>query len=86
MTVRVKGEWRLRAVETTGQTVDVLLTEPHDEHTATRCLATALRRHGVSENITIQRGHGQCIGYHERHGEARHCHRNPQHHVSQQHC
>src|SRR3989475_10726438 len=53
--IKVKGEWRYlyRAVDKTGQPIDVLLTEQRDEHAAKRFLTTAIRRHGVPEKITI---------------------------------
>jgi putative transposase len=49
------AEWYYlyRAVDTTGQTIDFLLTEPRDERAATRFLTKAIRRHGVPEKITI---------------------------------
>ena len=53
--IRVKGEWRdlYRAVDTTGQTSDVLLTEHQNTEAALRFLTQAIRRHGVPEIITI---------------------------------
>src|SRR6266446_5974567 len=53
--IKVKGQWYYlyRAVDKTGQTIDVLLTEQRDEHAAKRFLTTAIRRHGVPEKITI---------------------------------
>ena len=53
--IRVKGEWRdlYRAVDTTGQTSDVLLTEHRNTEAALRFLTQAIRRHGVPEIITI---------------------------------
>jgi putative transposase len=53
--IRVKGEWRdlYRAVDTHGQTIDLLLTEPRDQEAALRFLTQAIRRHGVPETITI---------------------------------
>ena len=52
---KIKGEWydRSRAVDKTGQTIDVLLTEQRDEQAAKRFLTQAIRRHGVPEKITI---------------------------------
>lgn len=41
-------------VNKTGPTIDALLTELWDERAATRCLTKAIRRHGVSETITIE--------------------------------
>jgi transposase-like protein len=53
--MKVKGEWRYvyRAVDKTGQTIDVLLTEHRDIEAALRFLTQAIRRHGVPETITI---------------------------------
>ena len=53
--LRVQGEWRYlyRAVEKTGQTIDLLLTEHRDTEAALRFLTQAIRRHGVPEKITI---------------------------------
>ena len=53
--IKIKGQWYYlyRAVDTTGQTIDFLLTEHRDEHAAKRFLTKAMRRHGVPEKITI---------------------------------
>ena len=53
--IKVKGRWRYlyRAVDNTGQTIDVLLTEARDEQAAKRFLTQASRRHGVPEKSTI---------------------------------
>jgi putative transposase len=53
--IRVKGEWRYlyRAVDTQGQTIDLLLTEHRDIEAALRFLTQAMCRHGVPEKITI---------------------------------
>jgi putative transposase len=53
--MKVQGEWRdrERAVDTQGQTLDVLLTEERDEQAATCFLTKAIRRHGVPEQSTI---------------------------------
>ena len=53
--IKVKGQWRYlyRAVDNTGQTIDVLLTEARDEQAAKRFLTQASRRHGVPEKSTI---------------------------------
>jgi putative transposase len=53
--IRVKGEWRYlyRAVDKYGQTIDFLLTENRDTAAALRFLPQAIRRHGVSETITL---------------------------------
>jgi putative transposase len=53
--IKVKGEWRYlyRAVDKHGKTIDFLLTAHRDEQAAKRCLAKAIRRHGVPAKITI---------------------------------
>jgi putative transposase len=53
--IRIKGEWRYlyRAVDKTGQTIDVLLTEHRDTEAALRFLRQAIGRHGIPETITI---------------------------------
>jgi len=53
--IRVKGQWRYlyRAVDKSGQTIDVLLTEHRDKEAALRFLTQAIRRHGVPETMTI---------------------------------
>jgi putative transposase len=53
--IKIKGQWYYlyRAVDKTGQTIDFLLTEHRDEQAAKRFLTKAIRRHGVSEKITI---------------------------------
>jgi putative transposase len=52
--IRVKGEWRdlSRAVDTTGQTIDFLLTEHRDTEAALRFLTQVIHRHGVPDKIT----------------------------------
>jgi putative transposase len=53
--LRVKGEWKYlyRAVDKTGQTIDFLLTEQRDEHSAQGFLSKAIRRYGIRAKITI---------------------------------
>ncbi len=53
--IKVKEEWRYlyRAVDTQGQAIDFLLTEPRDTEAALRFLKKAIHRHGVHETITI---------------------------------
>ena len=53
--ITIKGQWYSlsRAVDTTGQTVDCLLTAHRDEHAAQPFLTRAIRRHGVPEKSTI---------------------------------
>src|SRR5262249_13187824 len=71
--VKVKGQWRYlyRAVDTTGQTIDFLLTEERDEQAAKRFLTKAIRRHGVPEKNTIDGGaanEAAIKSYNEEHG------------------
>ena len=71
--IRVKGEWRYlyRAVDKSGQTIDVLLTEHRDTEAALRFLTHAIRRHGVPETITIagsEANEAAIKRYHEAHG------------------
>jgi transposase-like protein len=53
--ILVRGHWRYlyRAVDKSGQAIDLLLTEHRDEPVAMRFLSKAIRRHGVPETITI---------------------------------
>ena len=53
--ITITGHWYdlYRAVDTTGQTIDFLLTEQRDEQAAKRFLTKAIRRHGVPEKSTI---------------------------------
>jgi putative transposase len=53
--IKVKGQGYdlYRAVDTHGQTIDVLLTEHRDTEAALWFLKQAIRRHGVPETITI---------------------------------
>jgi len=48
-----QGSDRYRAVDKTGQPIDVLLPEQRDEHAAKRLLTKAIGRHGVPEKITM---------------------------------
>src|SRR6267142_6466181 len=71
--IRVKGEWRdlYRAVDTTGQTSDVLLTEHRNTEAALRFLTQAIRRHGVPKTITIdgnEANEAAIKRYNEEHG------------------
>jgi putative transposase len=52
--LQVTGHWHdlSRAVETSGQTLDLRLTEQRKEQAAKRFLTQAIRRHGVPEKIT----------------------------------
>src|SRR5882672_4648235 len=53
--ITVKGQWYdlARAVDKTGQTIDVRLTAQRAEEAARRFLNKAIRRHGVPEKSTI---------------------------------
>jgi putative transposase len=53
--IKVNGPWYglYRAVDKTGQTIDVLLTAQRDAQAAKRFLPKAMRRHGVPEKIPI---------------------------------
>jgi transposase-like protein len=71
--MRVNGEWQYvdRAVDTSGPSIDVLLTEHRDTEAARRFLTHAIHRHGVPETITIDgsAAHEAAIQrYHEAHG------------------
>jgi len=73
--IRVKGEWRYlyRAVDKTGQTMDVLLTEHRDTEAALRVLTQAIHRHGVPDKITIdgsEANEAAIKRYNEEHGTA----------------
>ena len=73
--IRVKGEWRYwyRAVDTSGQTIDFLLTEHRDTEAALRFLTQAIHRHGVPETITIDgsaANEAAIKRYNEEHGTA----------------
>jgi putative transposase len=71
--IRVTGQWTdlYRAVDTTGQTLDFLLTAQRDAPAARRFLTKAIRRHGVPETITIDGSEANAAairGYNEAHG------------------
>jgi transposase-like protein len=71
--IRLKGAWRYfyRAVDTTGQTIDFLLTAQRDERAAMCFLTKAIRRHGVPETITIDGSEANAAAikrYNEAHG------------------
>ena len=71
--IEVKGQRDdlYRAVDKTGQTIDVLLTEPRDERAAKRCLTKAIRRHSVPEQITIDGSEANAVAirsYNKQHG------------------
>jgi putative transposase len=71
--IKVKGQWRslYRALDTSGQTIDFLLTEQRDAQAATRFLTKAIRRHGVPEKIIIDGSEANAAairGFNEAHG------------------
>src|SRR6266849_8424254 len=73
--IKVKGQWYYlyRAVDTTGQTIDFLLTAQRDEASARRFLKKAIRRHGAPEKITIDgsaANEAAIKRYNEEHGTA----------------
>jgi putative transposase len=73
--IKIKGQWYdlYRAVDKTGQTIDVLLTEQRDEHAAKRFLTKAICRNGVPEKITIDgsaANEAAIKRYNEEHGTA----------------
>ena len=53
--IKGKGPWRSRsrAVDTHGQTMDLLLTAQRDKEAARRLLKQAMRRHGAPETRTM---------------------------------
>lgn len=55
--IKVKGQWKYlyRAVETAGQTIDVLLTAKRDAAAALRFFRTAIRHHGEPDVVTIDK-------------------------------
>jgi len=74
---RVNGAWRSvdRAVETPGQTMDLLLTAQRDQEAARRVLKQAICRHGVPETITIdgsEANEAAITRYNKEHGTANH--------------
>jgi putative transposase len=73
--IKIKGQWYslYRAVDKTGQTIDVLLTAQRDERVAIRFLTKAIRGHGVPEKITIDGSEANAAAirsYNEVHGTA----------------
>jgi putative transposase len=73
--IQIRGHWRYlyRAVDKAGQTIDFLLTEQRDERAATRFLTKAIRRHGVSEKVTIDGSEANAAAirsYNQAHGTA----------------
>ncbi|RJT29454.1 IS6 family transposase [Rahnella woolbedingensis] len=55
--IKVRGQWRYlyRAVDTSGQTIDFLLTAKRDAAAALRFFRKAIRHHGEPEVVTIDK-------------------------------
>lgn len=55
--IKVKGQWKYlyRAVDTSGQTIDFLLTAKRDAAAALRFFRKAIRHHGEPEAVTIDK-------------------------------
>ncbi|MGJ3356007.1 IS6 family transposase [Providencia sp. Je.9.19] len=55
--IKIKGQWKYlyRAVDTTGQTIDFLLTAKRDAAAALRFFRKAIRHHGEPEVVTIDK-------------------------------
>ncbi|MBF4114166.1 IS6 family transposase [Enterobacter cloacae] len=55
--IRVRGQWKYlyRAVDTEGQVIDFLLTAERDAAAALRFFRKAIRQHGKSEVVTIDK-------------------------------
>ena len=55
--IKIKGQWKYlyRAVDKAGQTVDFLLTAHRDKKAALRFFHKAVRQHGLSEKVTIDK-------------------------------
>ncbi|WP_272516429.1 MULTISPECIES: IS6 family transposase [unclassified Providencia] len=55
--IKIKGQWKYlyRAVDTTGQTIDFLLTAKRDAAAALRFFRKAIRHHGEPEIVTIDK-------------------------------
>jgi putative transposase len=73
--INVNGPWSSlsRAVDKTGQTSDVLLTEHRDTEAARRFLTQAIHRHGGPDKLTIEGREANAAaitGDHEAHGTA----------------
>ena len=55
--IKVKGQWKYlyRAVDSSGQTIDFLLTAKRDAAAALRFFRKAIRQHGEPEVVTIDK-------------------------------
>jgi putative transposase len=73
--LRIKGYWydRYRAMDTSGQAIDFLLTAYQEEPAAKRFLTKAIRRHGGPEKVAIDSKEANAIAirhYNVEHGTA----------------
>ncbi|QIP94538.1 integrase (plasmid) [Serratia fonticola] len=55
--IKVKGQWKYlyRVVDTSGQTIDFLLTARRDSAAALRYFRKAIRHHGEPEGVSIDK-------------------------------
>lgn len=55
--IKIKGQWKYlyRAVDTTGQTIDFLLTAKRDSAAALRFFRKAIRHHGEPDVVTLDK-------------------------------
>lgn len=55
--IKVRGQWKYlyRAVDSTGQTIDFLLTVKRDAPAALRFFRTSIRHHGEPETVTTDK-------------------------------
>ena len=55
--IKIRGQWKYlyRAVDSTGQTIDFLLTAKQDASAALRFFRKAIRHHGEPEVVTIDK-------------------------------
>lgn len=69
--VKVKGQWKYlyRAVDKAGQTIDFWLTAQRDKKAAQRFLRKAIRYHGVSEKITLDKNGANTAAIEDYHAE-----------------
>jgi putative transposase len=64
--IKVAGQWKYlyRAVDKTGDTVDILLTGKRDKAAARRYLERATNLHGLPEKVTIDKGDANTAAIH----------------------
>ena len=64
--IKVAGQWKYlyRAVDKTGDTVDLLLTAKRDKAVARRFLDRAINLHGLPEKITIDKSGANTAAIH----------------------